>query len=227
MLYKEINDNQEKLDLLGDMVRLQNQIGVSSFEWALRIKHWLIEMPTKWTLLEAEGLLNKKMADLWIEENGIWEHSHSKITQHNLLGMAYAWWASNENPGIKELYLSDSPDFSGTFNNESVIKSSFHGDIKSCTPNAIMNGLTYIVKIHDVWISVLDWNRQVIIEFYYAPSSWIKSNLEGLFSQELTDTRINAKLEDVFFCKGCNTYHIDKQARKAYAIDLKNKKSPK
>lgn len=227
MLYKEINDNQEKLDLLEDMVRLQNQGGVSSFEWALRIKHWLIEMPTKWTLLEADGLLSKKMADLYIKENGIWEHSHGKINQHNLLGMAYAWWASNENPAIEEIYLADSPDFTGSFNNDSVIKSIFHGDIGICTPNAILNGLTYLAKIHDVWISVLDWNRQVIIEFYYAPSFWIKSNLEGLFEQESTDARVNAKLEDVFFCKGCNIYHIDKQAKKAYTIDLKEKMRPK
>ena len=83
------------------------------------------------------------------------------------------------------------------------------GDIKKCTPVALVAALKSL-NFHDVWISVLDWDTQVFIQFGYSPAQY------GLFNISTQLGRIRdyeQTMKDIFFCEGCNTWSISEESR--------------
>ena len=196
MKFNKIKDYSQKLKLIGEMVRLQNQVGLSSFEWALMIKDWFLDMPTEWYLVDLDGSINQEMSNSWINEYGMWKHNHGKKTNHNILGMAFAWWGLNKSNWINEICLSDSPDLSGILLDEKGCERKFYGDVGMCTPNAVINGISYTHNIHDRWISVLDWNRVIVIEFHYSPSLWSGSNRFSLLGDIPSNEKLRERFDD-------------------------------
>ena len=175
-VYRTVTSDGEKKALLGDdMVRFQPALGVSTIGWMETLKELLIELPTSWSVVNV--LLLEEFAEFWIERHGEWKHGSGRTKSHNELGMSYAWWALHEASALNELHLSDSPDFSGSMLLPDGVHSSptsarVCGDIGKCTPVALLAGLR-TMNFHDVWISVADWQTQVLIEFGYSPSEYL------------------------------------------------------
>jgi len=215
-LPEAIVDNAEKKALLGDeMVRLRPALGVSTIAWAEILTELLIDLPTAWCRVNVE--LKDTFTHQWAARYGVWNHSAGKTRAHNKLGMAYAWWALHEVVGLSHIELSDSPDFRGTM----ILPESMHGsptevkvcgDIGRCTPVALSNGLRTL-RLHDVWISVIDWESQVLIRFGYSPSEYL---FHKMWSGLVEGYNHNEAIKRIFFCDGCNEWSITKKSRRDF-----------
>jgi hypothetical protein len=212
-IHQTITSDVEKKALLGDeMVRLQPALGVSTIGWLETFKELLIELPTVWHVVNAP--LQEDFADLWMERHGEWQHGSGRTKAHNRLGMAYAWWALYEVGGLSEINLSDSPDFSGSkplptdmHNTPATVR--VCGDIGKCTPVALFTGLTTL-RFHDVWISVINWETQVFIQFGYSPSAYRSYKI---WSRLRKDYDHYQAVRGIFFCEGCNEWSITEKSR--------------
>lgn len=218
-MHQVVESRSEKLAILSDMVRLENQLGVSALGWAEHFIRMLVDMPTSWVIVEPERLVKEVFADAWIRQYGSWNHAGGHTKRHNTLGMAYAWWALHENQSLDSLHLSDSPDFQGSMTCPVGKKGPTKtvrvvGDIGKCSPVALFEGLKGLLEIHDVWISVLDWQRHILIEFGYSPAQWYaysvgptsRTDAPGYFSEE--------ELRNIFFCDCCSEWTITKTSRR-------------
>jgi len=110
-----------------------------------------------WTLITGAGV-KREWAKMYVDKYGRWMHSAGYTEAHNNLGMAWAWWA-NEYSRFDKLFLSDSPDIYGELEGQRVI-----GDIGQCTYIAWCDGIMGSFGFHDLWISVLDYDTQVVVE---------------------------------------------------------------
>lgn len=86
-----------------------------------------------------------------------WEH----VGVHPELGQQY--WNYFHYRQLGELYFDDEPDFAGYIYRDGKDKQPFHGDIGQVSPSTF--SMTYRSHFaHDLWISVLDSETQVILE---------------------------------------------------------------
>jgi len=228
---KIIKSDKEKEDLLGDMVNFQRQVGMSALDWVDHLKLMLIKMPATWTLATHNEPFKEEYIKLWIENYGEWRHCNRRTKAHNNLGMAYGWWTFKELKTFSDFKLSDAPDFKGKIVGKQLKNRKFRvaGDIGQCTPSAICNGIKSLC-IHDLWISVLDWNTHIIIEFGYNPSKYYEYHICRAFSSIAEfNVPVLEQIKDVFFCKYCNEWTITKSSIEEIAkvwvsqIDCKNK----
>ena len=203
----QVNDVREKKWLLSQMVDFRNAGGASSVEWMEYFVSLLINMPTRWT---RESLaLKDDFADRWRGTHGEWLHSAGNTVAHNWLGMAYAWWSVYEAKEVTKIQLADSPDFSGPSRLSTDPSHSqyapiwIYGDIGQCGPAAMAEALHSLVRIHSIWISVIDWNTRVVVEFLYNLSNFQMIN--SIFGERRHTIAI---ARDVFYCGGCKKWSI-------------------
>jgi len=157
-----------------------------------------------WTVIEKKGCLQHDWADLYEDKYGKWNHSNGYTLQHNRLGESWAWWAI-EHAGFKNVTLTDSPDIRADIDSRRLI-----GDVGQCTYMAWMDGAGCL-GFHDLWVSVLDYDTQVIIEPHahigLFRSAKIALLLEGKHDD---DAEIRERyVRDIFFCPKCKIYHYD------------------
>ncbi len=211
---RRVESEREKKFLLDSMIRFQPALGMSTVECSQALTELLIEMPVAWFIVKEQ--LKEEFADLWVEKYRKWEHGSGNAKDHNKLGMAYAWWALHKVEGLSDIELSDSPDFFGSMplilgKHKSSAKSNVRGDIGKCTPTAIFNGLM-VLDIHDVWISVIDWETQIFLQFGYSPSRYRHLRLSTGISK-FTD--YPEAIRKNFFCEVCDEWSIAEDSRKA------------
>jgi hypothetical protein len=70
------------------------------------------------------------------------------------------------------------------------------------------------MNFHDVWISVADWQTQVLIEFGYSPSEYLSYKVWSGLSEE--DCDHHQAMRRIFFCEGCNEWSISEEARQQF-----------
>lgn len=202
------------------MIRFQNESAFYAIDSALLTNHLLLELPTAWYEVTLECPLSKDMAQQWISSKGDWKHGSGNSGDHNQLGMAYAWWATEELQRLSVIKLGDSPDFLG----EIPIKRSQHkqrrsakvaGDIGKCSMLAFMSGFEYLAGFHSCWISVLDEKKQILIEFGYDPQEWYLRRLYGaqLAREENPNYDPKEDLRKIFYCEECKSWSLTKQGR--------------
>ena len=219
-MIKAIKNEIEKKALLSDMVNFKRALSVSAIGWVEYFSLMLVELPTAWFVINEP--LKDEFADLWIEGYGRWKHSGGRTGAHNRLGMAYAWWALHEVKGLDEIHLSDSPDFRGVMTTPANMhgtptRVSVRGDIGKCTPVAMLFSLRSL-SFHDVWISVLDWETQIFIQFGYSPGRFISYRIDSLVSG--IDDHFQA-MKDIFFCEGCDEWSITEDSRERFMASWK------
>lgn len=210
----EIIDNVSvKKLLLGEMVRGRNQLGVSAMEWMERFHTYTVKLPVVWT--RVTGIeLPRSFSNRWAESHGEWDHGTRRTgvrSNHNALGMAYAWWSTHEHKRLEEFCLSDSPDFRAKCGGKTV-----SGDIGQCTPMALNQGLHMMIEPHSLWISVLDWDTQIILEFQYSVGLLITNTIDAAMSPDFDRERA---LRDVFWCEDCNEWAVPEESRKIFFRD--------
>lgn len=192
MELKKITRRSDKERLLESMVRFKSQLGYTSLQWMRFFDSMLIEAPVHWNLITLEQPLEEEWAAMWAARRGKWHHAGAG---HNALGMAFAWWALYQHQTLDELELVDSPDLVGRLANHRV-----HGDIGECSPGALLEGLRFS-SWHDLWISVLDWNEQLVLEFDYNIGGIIHQPLLEIFNTVTGEKRLSeADLRDIYFC---------------------------
>jgi hypothetical protein len=208
-----VENETEKKALLSEMVRFQSDLGISGIGWMETFTKLLIELPTAWFIVKKP--LQEKYAELWEQKYGKWSHGSGNTESHNKLGMAYAWWAVHEVNSLSDIKLSDSPDFSGSM----PLPDDMHdlpmmvricGDIQKCSPVAMFKGLTTL-NFHDVWISVVDWDTQIFVQFGYSVARYIQINRWSRLGK-IDDYQ--RAIQKTFFCKGCNEWSIAEKSRK-------------
>jgi hypothetical protein len=207
--YMILDNDSDKLDFLRKML---SPFDVRSAETQLRfLRHVLVEMPTIWSIVDGTEV-RPEFAKLWADRYGEWDHCRGRTRDHNQLGMAYAWWALHEHAVFSEISLSDSPDIRAVMLRSKSDDSlrevcTVQGDIGRCTPLAICNALQgALSKIHDLWISVLDWRTHVVVEFNYSPSAYCHKRWH--------DYSPDVALKKIFFCETCHAWTIDEASRK-------------
>ncbi len=210
---KRIEGEREKKFLLDSMINFQPALGLSTVECAQALTELLIEMPVAWFTVKEQ--LKEEFADLWVEKYGEWKHGSGNAKKHNKLGMAYAWWALHKVEGLSDIELSDSPDFSGSMplvlgKHKSSAKANVWGDIGKCTPTAIFNGLM-VLNIHDIWISVIDWETQIFLQFGYSPARYRHLKLWAGISKPADYSKAT---REIFFCEECDEWSITDDTRK-------------
>ena len=162
----------------------------------LRAVTWYMSFGV-WTVLET-ARLKMEWAELYRERFGEWGHGGGRTRAHNRLGEAWGWWALNWG-GFERVQLADSPDLDGELGGRRVI-----GDVGQCTFMAWMDGVRGL-RPHDLWVSVLDWGTQVIVEpqveIGLMPAARMAVML-GLETQE-------EAMEEVFVCREHGESHVD------------------
>lgn len=212
LMNRPIENEDEKIDLLERMIRFQSDLGVSGMKWMKTFNNLLIELPTLWFIVNEP--LKEEYSTFWEYKYGNWPHGSGNTKAHNKLGMAYAWWALHEVSSLDEIVLQDSPDIRGRMNipegiHESPMMVEVRGDIGTCTPVAMLNGLK-ILSFHDVWISVLDWHTQVFIQFGYSPVQYQQIK----FSRKLwNNDDYESNVKKVFYCEDCREWSVTEESR--------------
>ena len=133
-------------------------LSVSASHQMQCIERWMGHRHQWYVITES---IDPQFADYYQQHNAPWVHSGN---DHNTLGMAWAWRVKQLGMTIE---LSDSPDIRGTWRC-SDISSSVIGDVGRASYMAWLDGMWgRTTRQGDVWISVIDWNRVVMIEFMY------------------------------------------------------------
>jgi hypothetical protein len=211
--YKQVEDEDEKMDLLGYMLCLSRPQDKVQRSYMKHIEFMLLTMPTIWTVIDVPGI-RPEFAELWASRYGEWDHQAGVTRKHNQLGMAWAWWALHEQARLSEITLADSPDIRALMPRPAkggvVYKPcNVRGDIGRCSPMAMAEALGVFAgldNIHDIWLSVLDWRTHVVIEFQY--------NVTELFRYtQSRDGTPDVALKKTFFCESCGEWTVDQDSR--------------
>ena len=202
MVRTDIDNQEEQKGLLDKMFRCD---GRYAEKWRERdlLELWFIGLPTLWTKIVLDRPIPWQYAEYWTNKHGEWGHGQGRTNKHDRLGMAYAWWIKEEQKKIPDLILSDSPDFHGTVGDKRI-----NGDIGNCSFPGALDAL-FRSTFHSLWISVLDYSTQIIVEFNYAPHSYIGGN--GLTALPGFGTR-EQFFNECFFCPECGKYSLDPKA---------------
>jgi hypothetical protein len=209
---RTITADREKHGLLEQVVAFKGMLGMTGRDWYSYFADVLINNVVYWTLVGLDKRLPYVYARAWKDKHGNWSHGTGNTGGHNELGMSYAHWALYEAAIVDEINLSDAPDFQGVMGKRILI-----GDIGRCSPAAFAEGLR-LLHAHDIWVSVLDAETQLIIEPAYNICEWLMleanrslETLDGTPRREgsLSEEEVNR----IFYCKRCGKWTITEKSR--------------
>lgn len=202
--------------LLGYMFRFNNETIFPAVDAALLANERLVFLPTTCYELELEKPLTEEMTNKWLYDHGEWKHGSGNSGAHNRLGMAYAWWATNNIEGLN-IALGDSPDFCGTTLHGMHREHDFAnvaGDIGVCSFLAFNNGFMNL-GFHSYWISVLNPTKQILIQFNYNPNELHRRGLFGSWQgrKENLNYSSSEDIHKIFYCRACEKWSISEESR--------------
>ena len=134
-----------------------------------------VEWNAFWIVEYNRGPIPNEYKELYISQNGEWDHSGGFTKAHNDLGMRWAAWMERDMEA--SITLSDSPDVSGKYKDGGKIV----GDIGKCTSFAFFMGITNraTLTLGDAWISVFD-DKEYIWQVGCEPGTTIRQLFTGL-----------------------------------------------
>jgi hypothetical protein len=107
-----------------------------------------------------------------------WDH----IGNHPYLGRLYwNFFFYNFEGQSPQLTMRDSPDFTGSFIDSEGVERTIYGDIGQVSVACFVCDAFRCLHAHDLWISVLDECRQIILEPQMDIGSAYDSKLEEMF----------------------------------------------
>lgn len=160
-----IEDNSMKEILLNRMTETRSH---EPQQYMMALKMLTIDCPCTWTHIKYDPPIGSEMAKRWIKDNGVWDHSSSdEPWDHEMLGMAFAGKGI-----VKNIELRDAPDFIGNIGQSTVV-----GDIGKCSSMSMFRGIRMLRYAGDTWISVLNWQEEIMVEFMYDPAGFIEETL--------------------------------------------------
>lgn len=211
---REVTDPVEKRFYLGSMFRFTNETIFPAVDSAILANERLVAFPTAWYELNLKNPLTDEMAQKWASSHGEWKHGTGNSGEHNRLGMAYAWWVTYEVGGLLNINLGDSPDFRGTIllHNERHKENKVAkvcGDIGKCSFLAFNNGFMNL-GFHSCWISVLNPQKQILVEFGYNPEELHRRSLFGAWWARREDPTYSSAddLREIFYCEECKSWSV-------------------
>jgi hypothetical protein len=116
----------------------------------------------------------------WLINTTVYSLVEIDLTRYPLCGDFPAWTHAGEHEQIGRLYwsfffsaygkrsphlqFSDAPDFRGSYLDNEQVRRNIYGDIGQISVSAFVENVLPNLRLHDLWISVLDSYSQVIVE---------------------------------------------------------------
>lgn len=119
------------------------------------VSKWLVDT-TMYTIVELDLKQFPKRDDF-----PGWKHVGGHVPIGQLYWNFFQYQFGDDSP---ELYFADMPDFTGSFLDDNGIQRNVFGDIGEVSVSTFMLEAVPYMQAHDLWVSVINENRQVILE---------------------------------------------------------------
>ena len=175
-----ITDVWEQRHIVGECINFSRDRYWKPAEFHKKVCQF-VEWNAFWIIEYNRGPIPNQYKDMYIEQNGKWNHSGGYTIDHNDLGMRWAAWMQHDMGAT--IMLTDSPDISGKYKDGGTII----GDVGKCTSFAFFMGITNraLLTLGDVWISVFE-NKEYIWQVGCSPDTNIKQLFTGINNRSFT-----------------------------------------